>query len=166
MTVPTSEVGYTSAMLRREDHEVRTGHEGHWIKKILSIMYKQNIELSHNKSWRLEGGMETCASTIHWYSAQLRRQSLQIHALTAITLRGLICVLDSVFLWGFSMRKLPCLSVCSSAYYPLPTSAALQGRKTCRSSEGWLRVFPRLMESRPIWVGCSPLLQGPATGNL
>jgi len=31
--VPTSEVGYTSAMPRREDHEVRKGHVGHWIKK-------------------------------------------------------------------------------------------------------------------------------------
>ena len=32
MGVPTSEVGYTSAMPRREDHEVRKGHVGHWIK--------------------------------------------------------------------------------------------------------------------------------------
>ena len=28
MGVPTSEVGYTSAMHRREDHEVRKGHVG------------------------------------------------------------------------------------------------------------------------------------------
>jgi len=33
MGVPTSEVGYTSAMPRREDHEVRKRHVGHWIKK-------------------------------------------------------------------------------------------------------------------------------------
>ena len=33
MGVPTSEVGYTSAMPRREDHEVRKVHVGHWIKK-------------------------------------------------------------------------------------------------------------------------------------
>jgi len=33
MGVPTWEVGYTSAMPRREDHEVRQGHVGHWIKK-------------------------------------------------------------------------------------------------------------------------------------
>ena len=33
MGVPTWEVGYTSAMPRREDHEVREGHVGHWIKK-------------------------------------------------------------------------------------------------------------------------------------
>jgi len=33
MGVPTSEVGYTSAIPRREDHEVRKGHVGHWIKK-------------------------------------------------------------------------------------------------------------------------------------
>ena len=37
MGVPTSEVGYTSAMPRREDHEVRKGHVGHWIKKKLFI---------------------------------------------------------------------------------------------------------------------------------
>ena len=37
MGVPTSEVGYTSAMPRREDHEVRKGHVGHWGKKILPI---------------------------------------------------------------------------------------------------------------------------------
>jgi len=33
MGVPTSEVGYTSAMPRREDHEARKGHVGHWGKK-------------------------------------------------------------------------------------------------------------------------------------
>jgi len=33
MGVPTSEVGHTSAMPTREDHEVRKGHVGHWIKK-------------------------------------------------------------------------------------------------------------------------------------
>jgi len=33
MGVTNSEVGYTSAMPRREDHEVRNGHVGHWIKK-------------------------------------------------------------------------------------------------------------------------------------
>jgi len=30
MGVPTSEVGYTSAMPRREGHQVRKGHVGHW----------------------------------------------------------------------------------------------------------------------------------------
>jgi len=37
MGVPTSEVGYTSAMPRREDHEVRKGHVGHWIKKNICV---------------------------------------------------------------------------------------------------------------------------------
>jgi len=37
MGVPTWEVGYTSAMPRREDHEVRQGHVGHWIKKNTSF---------------------------------------------------------------------------------------------------------------------------------
>jgi len=32
MGVPTSEVGYTSAMPRREDHEVRKDMWGHWKK--------------------------------------------------------------------------------------------------------------------------------------
>jgi len=33
MGVPTSEVGYTSAMPRREDHEVHKDMWGHWVKK-------------------------------------------------------------------------------------------------------------------------------------
>jgi len=37
MGVPNSEVGYTSAMPRREDHEVRKGHVGHWIKKYIYV---------------------------------------------------------------------------------------------------------------------------------
>jgi len=39
MGVPTSTVGYTSAMPRREDHEVRKGHVGHWIKKKISLTF-------------------------------------------------------------------------------------------------------------------------------
>jgi len=34
MGVPNSEVGYTSAMPRREDHEVHKDMWGHWGKKI------------------------------------------------------------------------------------------------------------------------------------
>ena len=42
MGVPTSEVGYTSAMPRREDHEVRKGHVGHWIKeKNVDVDYRR-----------------------------------------------------------------------------------------------------------------------------
>jgi hypothetical protein len=33
MGVPTSEVGYTTAMPRREDHEVHKDMWWHWIKK-------------------------------------------------------------------------------------------------------------------------------------
>jgi len=33
MGVPTSEVGYTAAMLRREDHEVHKDMWWHWRKK-------------------------------------------------------------------------------------------------------------------------------------
>jgi len=40
MGVPTSEVSYTSAMPRREDHEVRKGHAGHWI--IYIYIYSTN----------------------------------------------------------------------------------------------------------------------------
>jgi len=43
MGVPTSEVGYTSAMPRREDHEVRKGHVGHWIKKDLNKKEVYNL---------------------------------------------------------------------------------------------------------------------------
>jgi len=38
MGVPISEAGYTSAMPRREDHEVRKGHVGH-LKKIYIESY-------------------------------------------------------------------------------------------------------------------------------
>jgi len=37
MGVPTSEVGYTSAMPRREDHEVLKDKWGHWEEKILGL---------------------------------------------------------------------------------------------------------------------------------
>jgi len=37
MGVPTSEVGYTPAMPRREDHEVRKDMWGHWKKKMIVI---------------------------------------------------------------------------------------------------------------------------------
>jgi hypothetical protein len=39
MGVPTSEVGYTTAMPRREDHEVYKDMWWHWIKKM--YLYKQ-----------------------------------------------------------------------------------------------------------------------------
>jgi hypothetical protein len=39
MSVPTSEVGYTTAMPRREDHEIHKGMWWHWIKKNY-IMYQ------------------------------------------------------------------------------------------------------------------------------
>jgi len=55
-------------------------------------MQMQTVELPHNKSWRLRGEMERCASTIHWHSAELRWQSRQLHAPAAMSLRGLICV--------------------------------------------------------------------------
>jgi len=45
MGVPTWEVGYTSAIPRREDHEVRQGHVGHWIKK----KNKKNLPVSYSK---------------------------------------------------------------------------------------------------------------------
>jgi len=37
MGVPTSEVGYTAAMPRREDHEVHTHTWWHWTKKIVLV---------------------------------------------------------------------------------------------------------------------------------
>jgi hypothetical protein len=39
MGVPASEVGYTTAMPRREDHEVHKDMWCHWIKK--NILYVQ-----------------------------------------------------------------------------------------------------------------------------
>ena len=50
MGVPTSEVGYTSAMPRREDHEVRKGHVGHWIKKKNFMDFFHCLMLKNNKT--------------------------------------------------------------------------------------------------------------------
>jgi len=38
MGVPTSKVGYTFAMPRREDHEVHKDMWGHWGKKRLPVL--------------------------------------------------------------------------------------------------------------------------------
>ena len=38
MGVPTSEVGYTAAMLRREDHEVHKDMLWHWTKKTVILL--------------------------------------------------------------------------------------------------------------------------------
>jgi hypothetical protein len=43
MGVPTSEVGYTTAMPRREDHEVHKDMWWHWIKKIYIHIYTYKI---------------------------------------------------------------------------------------------------------------------------
>jgi len=48
MGVPNSEVGYTSAMPRREDHQVRKGHVGHWEqKKILPRKHKISLTINY-----------------------------------------------------------------------------------------------------------------------
>jgi hypothetical protein len=56
MGVPTSEVGYTTAMPRREDHEVHKDMWWHWIKKkyiaanntdyiyVVCVIYHPNVE--------------------------------------------------------------------------------------------------------------------------
>jgi len=60
MVVPTSEVGYTSAMPRKEDHEVRKGHVGHWIKKVIAVIeyigFFPNIEIFYDILHALERG--------------------------------------------------------------------------------------------------------------
>jgi hypothetical protein len=43
MGVPTSEVGYNTAMPRREDHEVHKDMWWHWIKKNTLIKYDYDI---------------------------------------------------------------------------------------------------------------------------
>ena len=57
MGVPTSEVGYTSAMPRREDHEFRKGHVGHWTpppkKKNFDIKYCRDFPQSHQANTRI-----------------------------------------------------------------------------------------------------------------
>jgi hypothetical protein len=46
MGVPTSEVGYTPAMPRREDHEVHKGHVVALEKKYIIIIVNVNAPLS------------------------------------------------------------------------------------------------------------------------
>ena len=46
MGVQTSEVGYTPAMPRREDHEVHKDMWWHWTKKKLYNMYNEDIQFS------------------------------------------------------------------------------------------------------------------------
>jgi len=48
MGVPTSEVGYTSAMPRKEDHEVHKDMWWHWgeEKKISNMEYKEKFQIS------------------------------------------------------------------------------------------------------------------------
>jgi len=48
MGVPTSEVGYTAAMPRREDHEVHKDMWWHWTKKksiftCITIIYNKGV---------------------------------------------------------------------------------------------------------------------------
>jgi hypothetical protein len=46
MGVPPSEVGYTTAMPRREDHEVHKDMWWHWIKKIFYDLKRLNNGLA------------------------------------------------------------------------------------------------------------------------
>jgi len=50
MGVPTWEVGYTSAMPRREDHEVRQGHVGRWERKKINKDLLFNVPFTAIKS--------------------------------------------------------------------------------------------------------------------
>jgi len=53
MGVPSSEVGYTSAMPRREDHEVRKGHVGALDKKKIYDLFKVCVPRSKHSPFRL-----------------------------------------------------------------------------------------------------------------
>ena len=55
MCVPTSEVGYTSAMPRREDHEVHKDMwGGHWREKYIYIFMMINILITEtNNEWHV-----------------------------------------------------------------------------------------------------------------
>jgi len=43
MGVPTSEVGYTSAMPRREDHEVHKDMWGHWGEGLFTLLSTMKV---------------------------------------------------------------------------------------------------------------------------
>jgi len=49
MGVPTSEVGYTPAMLRREDHEVHRDMWWHWTQKDLKESVKMAVSDSNKQ---------------------------------------------------------------------------------------------------------------------
>jgi len=83
MGVPTSEVGYTSAMPRREDREVHKGHVGHWIKKKKKQQEKTKkkrgeMEKKKKKSIRInkeQGGFltDTCVDHVFFDYQNLSR---------------------------------------------------------------------------------------------
>jgi len=50
MSVPTSEVGYTPAMPRREDHEVLMDMWGHWEKKCSTITVRKCLAEGSSQS--------------------------------------------------------------------------------------------------------------------
>jgi len=51
MSVPTSEVGYTSAMPRREDHEVHKDMWGHWGKKNIDLFLNSVYFKNGDRGW-------------------------------------------------------------------------------------------------------------------
>jgi hypothetical protein len=80
MGVPTSEVGYTTAMSRREDHEVHKDMWWHWIKKSVEnnlLIYKAVIKLIWSYGIDLWG----CASKSNIAIIQ-RYQSKILRAIT------------------------------------------------------------------------------------
>jgi len=50
MGVPTSEIGYTAAMPRREDHEVHKDMWRHWGKKKRKIKPLQHVSILRSSS--------------------------------------------------------------------------------------------------------------------
>ena len=79
MGVPTSEVGYTPALPRREDHEVRKDMWWHWTKKkmfsIANTVYgRTNIVLKmvNHFNFSDRGKSHKCLSQCHFVHHKLR----------------------------------------------------------------------------------------------
>jgi len=70
MDVPTSEVGYTPAMPRREDHEVHKGHVVALKKKYFGHHYAHHQELP---TIALVTTLAVCFSSCCWMEVRCRQ---------------------------------------------------------------------------------------------
>jgi len=119
MGVPTSEVGYSSAMRRREDHEVRKGHEGHWIKK-KSFLYNDTTKL---RIWYKYTTLWKWLLEVHFYQLFPYLQK-NTDFLKIPRLRKFVLVVSATYRWRL-------VWITGGMYWPGKTEAL---RATCTSA--------------------------------